>query len=111
MLWSLKPETFLDYKDFLMWCSESTSTYSNLPEGYFNVISKQSWTHLLMQIVKVYSIVLVYVFMHVLYIQVLVLPTVESSINKTIKQHYKLIFYGHETRMDPLQSVQMLWCT
>ena len=57
-MWSLKPEAFLDYKDFLMWCSENSSTYSNLPQEYFDIISKQSWTHLLMQIIKVYSITL-----------------------------------------------------
>ena len=62
LLWSLKPEALLDYKDFLMWCSENTSTYSNLPEEFFDIISKQSWTHLLMQIIKVYSFILTRVF-------------------------------------------------
>ena len=45
-----------------MWCSENTSTYSNLPEEFFDIISKQSWTHLLMQIIKVNSFILMHVF-------------------------------------------------
>lgn len=59
LLWCVIPEALLDHQDFLV-MDEGIGTNRNAsfnpqsPEE-FDCLSKQAWTHLLMQIIKVYT--------------------------------------------------------
>lgn len=56
-MWSVFPESLLAYADWKQWTRDNSgragSHFHPNSEEEFEVFSKQAWTHLLMQIVKV----------------------------------------------------------
>ena len=59
-LWSVVPELLLDYQDYQQWLKDggvvTGSAFHPESEEEFLEASRQAWTHLLMQIIKVSSI-------------------------------------------------------
>ena len=57
LLWSVVPELLLDYQDYQQWLKDggrvAGSAFHPESEEEFLEASKQAWTHLLMQIIKV----------------------------------------------------------
>ena len=60
LLWSVVPELLLDYQDYQQWLKDggvvTGSAFHPESEEEFLEASRQAWTHLLMQIIKVSSI-------------------------------------------------------
>ena len=53
MLSSVVPETLLDYHDYLLWMTEIKKSQHLKDYKEFSIISSQSWNCVLMQTVKV----------------------------------------------------------
>ena len=59
LLWCIVPEALLDYQDFHHWVHSQDvetlkgSIFNPQSQEEFDDLSKQAWTHLLMQIIKV----------------------------------------------------------
>ena len=56
-MWSVFPESLLAYEDWKQWTkdngSRAGSPFHPNSQEEFDLLSKQAWTHLVMQIVKV----------------------------------------------------------
>ena len=67
-MWNVVPEALLDYQSYLQWTRDITgSTPAHFVpenEGEFDEMSKQAWTHVLMQIIKVHMFTYMYVNIH-----------------------------------------------
>ena len=56
LLWCVVPEALLDYQDYQQWVQDlGTVNFNPLTQEKFYDLSKQSWIHLLMQIIKVHE--------------------------------------------------------
>lgn len=56
LLWSVVPESLMDWKDLRYWRETNPNVHSVLSlatEGEFQVISEKAWTYALAQILKV----------------------------------------------------------
>ena len=89
LLWCVVPESLLDYKDYMRWvlCEDTESirnaSFNPQSRKQFDVLSRQAWAHLLMQIIKV----LVHLFIMTVQIMIIVIDTLKVLVLPRVINH------------------------